>query len=188
MNAKNKKSTLLGKAMSVFGAVGTLIAQMIVGKNRSMISMKTIAKIPAEQRFELAGMLDVDSMFRAKKYDMLIRLGQMELFIKRGLIDELIVRYPKYRLELGQKTYEKVLALVTEDMLGKYLQAENNGKTLELFFLHPLGLKALAKNHYSGFIAANERRFRDIAKNYPPEWDAHYPQKEYQEILKVVLD
>lgn len=166
--------------------VRQLLANVFAGKNGTVLNLKGIGKLTAEQRKALAGMLNLDSLFRAKKYDILVRLGVVEEFVERGLESELIARYPDYKSELSDETYQQVIDLVGLKALQNYLSERESD--YRFFFLHPLGLKALAQKGYCGFIAAHEKAFRRLVKNYPPQFEGVVPKAEYTKLLERVLD
>ena len=187
MKQNKKIGAFLDKVKNVLRELGSSLANNIVGKNESIINLEEIEKIPIEQRLALAGMLNLDSMFRAKKYDLLIRLGQIEEFVERGLESELISRYPAYKEELGPQIYEKVIELVGEESLKSYVNDEKSD-AFGFFLLHPLGLKVLVKNQFYGFIAANEKAFKKIADAYPKEFGKYFSKEQYGNLLKKALD
>lgn len=187
MKQNKKIGAFLGKAKNVLRELGSSLANNIVGKNKSVINLDGIADMSVEQRLALARMLDIDSMFRAKKYDILVRLGQIEEFVERGLENELIARYPAYKEELGSEIYEQVIELVGEETLKTYIN-DDEAKSFKFFLIHPLGLKVLVKNQFYGFIAANEKAFRELAVDYPKEFGKYFSKEKYVKLLKKALD
>lgn len=158
MYMKTRKifSAFLNKVKGAMAGVGYFLVNKSTGKE--LINLEGIEGISVEQRIVLAGMLDIEAMFRAKKYDLLIRLGQLEEIVKRGHFKELIARYPKYDSELTQEMSGVVVSLITEEMLEQYITDESQ-REFGFFIIHPLGLRVLAKYEFSGYIAAHEQDF-----------------------------
>ena len=184
---KKRTAAFLSRARNAFGELRTWLADSIVGKDKTVITLEKIGSIPVDKRRLLGYILDIEGLVRARKYDILLRLGLVEEFIKRHLESELIARYPFYKEELGQDIYELVLELIDEVYLEEYLRIDLN-QNLEFFKLHPLGLKVLVENYYSGYVAREEAAFRRIAEEYPKEFAEYLPQEEYCRILKNILD
>lgn len=183
-----KKSKFVAALNAAKEKIGEIIANKMLGETKTVICLKGIEGIAAEQRIILASMLDVDAMFRAKKYDMLIRLGQLQEFVNRGLEAELIARYPLFRRELGNDLLTQAVSLINEDMLERYIK-DSSSNEFGFFIFHPLGLKVLAEHEFTGFIAAHEAEFRNIAEDFPEEFriseNAH---RDYVTLLNRVLD
>ena len=183
-------STLLTKGKNV--AEGLKKISGVVKGNDVLVNIeqleKAVPKMDVETRLSVAKSLDLDILFNDKKYDLLLRLGQIEEFVNRGLANEVIARFTTFRKELGKNIYVRAISCITEQMLDAYLKKVDNN--LDFFIIHPLGLQVLAANEYSGFIAANEKEFRAIAENFPDEFrgatlDA---RRKYISTLKRYLD
>lgn len=191
MEKENFISALLAKGKNAMGVVKTKVANLIADKSLLDIAKleHLVPDLGLKDRLMVAKSINLDILFKAKKYDLLIRLEQFEEMINRGLGDEIIARYPKFREELGKENWAKVNALITEPMLDAYLKKSH--ENFDFFIWHPLGLKVLAENEFTGFIAAREKEFRHIAENFPDEFRMignPNHRREYNALLKKFLD
>ncbi len=183
----NKKifSALLDKVKSAKGLVGKIISGKSLKSEYLLTTERLASLVPnlgINDRLSLAKSLDLEILFREKRYDLLARLGQVEEFVNHGLSSEFIAHYPPYRKELGKKVYSKTISLITEQMLDEYLKTKH--ENFDFFFYHPYGLKAMVKNDFSGYIAAHEKEFRKAAERFTTE----EAKKDYLEMLNRVLD
>lgn len=186
----NKKNVLvfLAKGKDAVLKFGEFLAvKMLGGSNKLVIDLEGIKSLNLESRLKLASMMNIDQLYRAKKYDALICLGEFEGFINRGLEHELIARYPKLKKYLSKNIDLKAVSLVTEKMLEDYIKNPTS-KEFGFFIVHPLGLKVLVDNQFSGFIAAHEKEFRKVAEHYPEKFDSYMGKYEYNKLLDKILD
>ena len=114
-----------------------------------------------------------DALFAKKLYCQLLSLGQVKYLVEHGkanyVIDNFKILDHAY-MELSQNegnqaAYEALVAPVTETMLQDYLDSEH--ENFEFFAVHPLGLKVLHCNEFSGIIARMEYRFLKNGKHFP---------------------
>ena len=186
-----KKIDFIKNAVSTAKAkIASIIANKLLNKQATVITLKedVTKNLTKEQRLILASMVDIDAMFKAKKYDALISLGIIEEFKKRGLIKEFIAHFPKFAPELGDGAWACASKIVSEEDLEEYIK-DPDSKEFRFFIYHPLGLKVLVAHNFSGFIAAHEKEFRKKAECLMPYFaSAGVNQEEYKALLDKVLD
>lgn len=170
--------------------IGAIVANKLLNKQTTTITLNddVTKNLTKEQRLILASMVDIDAMFKAKKYDAIISLGIINEFKVRGLIKELIVHFPKFAPKLGSGAWANASEIVSEEDLEEYIK-DPDSKEFRFFIYHPLGLKVLVAHDFSGFIAAHEKEFRKKAECLMPYFaSAGVDQKEYKVLLDKVLD
>jgi hypothetical protein len=183
-----KLSFIADKFNAAKEKLGNVIVNKLMSEKKAVIDLHGLDAIPVSHRLILASMLDIDALFKSEKYKVLIKLGQLEGFIERGLVSELIARYPKYHREMGHEMQVKAVTLVTEEMLEDYIKNPAS-KEFGFFILHPAGLKVLAEHQFTGFIAAHEKEFRHIAEEFPEEFCiSESAKRDYITLLNRVLD
>ena len=170
--------------------IGAMVANKLLNEQATVITLKedVTKNLTKEQRLILASMVDIDAMFKAKKYDAIISLGIIEEFKKRGLIKEFIAHFPKFAPELGGGAWANASEIVREEDLEEYIK-DPDSMEFRFFIYHPLGLKVLVAHDFSGFIAAHEQDFRKMSEYFLPYFaSAGVNQEEYKALLDKVLD
>ncbi len=174
------------KITAVKKKVANIVANNL-GENRVVVNLNRLEKIPIENRNTIAILLGVDELFESEKYDLLIRLGEIDEFFSRGLEMIFIALYPRHREELGYEMQQKVNSLVSKDMLEAYIE-NSSSKEFRFFIYHPSGLKLLVKHGLTDFIVAHECEFRKIVDEFQQNLSVLKPsQKEYMLLLESVL-
>lgn len=170
--------------------IGAIVANKLLNERATVITLRedVTKNLTKEQRLILASMVDIDAMFKAKKYDAIISLGIINEFKVRGLIKELIAHFPKFAPELGSGAWANASEIVSEEDLEEYIK-DPDSKEFRFFIYHPLGLKVLVAHNFSGFIAAHEKDFREMLKYFLPYFpSAGVKYEEYKALLDKVLD
>lgn len=168
----------------------SIVANKLLNKQTTTITLNedVTKSMIREQRLIVASMIDVDAMFKAKKYDALVCLGIINEFKVRGLIKELIAHFPKFAPELGGREWAYASKIVSEEDLEEYIK-DPASKEFRFFIYHPLGLKVLVAHDFYGFIAAHEQEFKKRAEYFMPYFtSAGVKQNEYKALLDKVLD
>ena len=169
---------------------GIIVANKLLNKQTTTITLNedVTKSMTREQRLIVASMIDVDAMFKAKKYDALVCLGIINEFKVRGLIKELIAHFPKFAPELGVGEWACASKIVSEEDLEEYIK-DPASKEFRFFIYHPLGLKVLIAHDFFGFIAAHEQEFKKRAEYFMPYFtSAGVTKKGYKALLDTVLD
>jgi hypothetical protein len=186
-----KKFNFIKNAVNTAKAkIASIIANKLLNKQATVITLKedVTKSLTKEQRLIVASMVDIDAMFKAKKYDAIISLGIINEFYTRGLIKEFIAHFPKFAPELGGGAWANASDIVSEEDLEEYIK-DPDSKEFRFFIYHPLGLKVLVAHDFSGFIAAHEKEFRKKAECLMPYFaSAGVNQEEYKALLDKVLD
>lgn len=170
--------------------IGAIVANKLLNKQTTTITLNedVTKNLTKEQRLILASMVDVDAMFKAKKYDAIISLGIINEFKVHGLIKELIVHFPKFAPELGCGAWACASEIVSEEDLEEYIK-DPDSMEFRFFIYHPLGLKILVAHDFSGFIAAHEKEFKKMAEFFMPYFtSAGVSKEEYKALLDRYLD
>ncbi len=170
--------------------IGAIVANKLLNKQATVITLKedVTKSLTKEQRLIVASMVDIDAMFKAKKYDAIISLGIINEFYTRGLIKEFIAHFPKFAPELGGGAWANASDIVSEEDLEEYIK-DPDSKEFRFFIYHPLGLKVLVAHDFSGFIAAHEQDFRKMSEYFLPYFiSAGVAKEEYKALLDKVLD
>lgn len=124
------------------------------------------------------------------QYAKLLQRGEVEFLVKHGKF-KFVIKHPELipaRAPLSNPdAYAPYVCHVSELMLKLYLKL--NPRRFEFFLIHPLGLKVLAREGFSGVIANHEKEFVELGKNFPESFrvtpDAH---RKYIELLNIQLE
>ena len=130
-------------------------------------------------------------LYWTRQYAKLLQRGEVEFLVKRGKF-RFVIAHPEL-IPVGAKqlknvdAYAPYMAHISETMLHLYLKL--NPKRFDLFLLHPLGLKVLAKEGFSGVIANREKEFVAIGRHFPKSFRIS-PQAyhDYIELLNLQLE
>jgi len=114
-----------------------------------------------------------DALFAKGLYRQLLYLGQVQYLVEHGMAGYVIGNFKLLDhtyMELSQNegnqaAYEALVKPVTEEMLQAYL--DDDPQEFDFFVVHPLGLKILHCNEFSGAVARWEYRFIRNGKHFP---------------------
>ena len=124
------------------------------------------------------------------QYAKLLQRGELEFLVKNGKF-KFVIKHPELipaKAPLSNPdAYAPYVCHVSELMMHLYLKL--NPRRFEFFLIHPLGLKVLAKEGFSGVIANHEKEFVELGKNFPESFrvspDA---QREFIDLLNIQLE
>lgn len=130
-------------------------------------------------------------LFWTRQYAKLLQRGEVEFLVKRGKFRFVIAHPELFPVGAGKlndiEAYAPYMKYVSENMLRLYLRL--NPKNFDFFMLHPLGLRALAREGFCGIIANHEKEFAAIGRNFPPSFrvnDQAYHR--YIDLLNLQLE
>ena len=130
-------------------------------------------------------------LFWTRQYAKLLQRGEVEFLVHRGKF-RFVIAHPEL-IPVGAnkihdiEAYAPYVKHITEKMLRLYLRL--NPKRFDFFLLHPLGLKALAREGFCGVIANREKEFAAIGRNFPKSFrinDEAYHK--YIDLLNLQLE
>ena len=124
------------------------------------------------------------------QYAKLLQRGEVEFLVKHGKF-KFVIKHPELIPAKAPfsnpDAYAPYVCHVSETMMHLYLKL--NPRRFEFFLLHPLGLKVLAKEGFSGVIAIHEKEFVALGKNFPKSFritpDAYH---QYIDLLNIQLE
>ena len=126
-----------------------------------------------------------------RQYAKLLQRGEVEYLVKNGKF-RFVIAHPEL-IPVGAlrmnciEAYAPYMKFITEKMLRIYLRM--NPRRFEFFLLHPLGLRALAKEGFSGVICNHEKEFAEIGRNFPPSFRLHSKSyHNYIDLLNMQLE
>lgn len=129
-------------------------------------------------------------LYLTHQYAKLLQRGEVEFLVKRGKF-RFVITHPELipaKAPLSNPdAYAPYVSHVTETMMKTYLRLDP--RRFDFFLIHPLGLKVLAKEGFSGVIANREKEFVALGVNFPESFkispDAH---RKYVELLNLQLE
>ena len=129
-------------------------------------------------------------LYLTHQYAKLLQRGEVEFLVKRGKF-RFVIAHPELipaKAPLSNPdAYAPYVRPVTELMMKMYLRI--NPRRFDFFLIHPLGLKVLAKEGFSGVIANHEKDFVALGTNFPESFritpDAY---REFIDLLNIQLE
>ena len=128
---------------------------------------------------------------RFDRYAALLLNGRVRDLVNQGKVSYVINHFRELSVEGKPQTdkdaYAPFVLWITPAMMRNYLH--RSPRDFHFFTMHPLGLRILDEEGFSGAIACMEKEFLAIGKNFPESFKI-YPgaQKEYIELLNKQLE
>jgi hypothetical protein len=128
---------------------------------------------------------------RFNRYHRMLQYGQIERLIELGKSGYVISHFMDFRLSnkphTNKDAYAPYALMITPAMMKNYLH--RNPENFYFFTMHPLGLKILAEQGFSGAIARLEKDFTAIAKRFPESFKLNEnSHREYVELVNNYLE